>query len=44
MDKNKVQVHNKEEEKSVGFFNHDISICGKLNADCFYKNGVQHIS
>lgn len=33
MDKNKVQVHNKEEERSVGFFNHDISICGKLNAD-----------
>ena len=43
MDKNKVQVHNKEEERSVGFFNHD-SICGKLNADSVSTKMVFNIS
>ena len=33
IDKNKVQVHNIGEERSVGFFNHQISICGKRNVD-----------
>ena len=33
IDKNKVQVHNIGEERSVGFFNHEISICGKRNVD-----------
>ena len=33
IDKNKVQVHNTGEKRSVDFFNHEIIIRGKRNVD-----------
>ena len=47
MDKNKVQVHNIGEERSVGFFNHEISeisIHGKCNVNSASRKMVMNKS